>query len=228
VLDRGDAGTLRTFPLALKEAWSYTADVYRHIPSLDVCNPRENGSPAYFWPVGARAIDYRWESDGHFSRYLYLQSNPVVWTIALVAVLSATIGLIRPAFMRPGRPSPRRELLVVFVTMYWTYLIGLSLMRRVLYLHSYFIALVVAFVIAAIVSADLADSLISRRGPRLMRSAAGVLVAVTVAAYAFFYPLTYYGLLTATQFERRALVKWWGLTCAGCPPQPRHGCDGRL
>ena len=47
------------------------------------------------WPVGARTINYRWETDGSgLYRYLYLVPNPAVWAVSLLAVILSVAVLI--------------------------------------------------------------------------------------------------------------------------------------
>jgi dolichyl-phosphate-mannose--protein O-mannosyl transferase len=187
--------------------------VDRGKPPLDLCKAGENGSPFFMWPVGARAINYRWETDDqrHF-RYLYLQSNPVVWGIGLFSVLAAVALLLGGALAPPRTPLKRRGVLSVFVVMYLAYFVPFVWIHGVMYLYHYFIPLLFSFVICALV----ADEVQTISGTR-KRALAVSAVALVVVSFWFYKPLTYYEPLTDAQLQRRALIRLWDLTCVTCP-----------
>ncbi len=225
-LDEGRTGSIGMLPAELRNLWSYEAGVNRGIPALDMCSATENGSPPYYWPLGGRAINYRMETgDGHTFRYAYLQSNPVVWWLGLAALLAGTGLVLASPWVPRLRAWPHRELVAAFAALYWIYMIGLSLLPRVLYLYSYFLPLLFTFVIAGALVADAAALLgawwtVGRRTAVLTGVAAAI-----VAAYVFFAPLTYFQPLSEKQFARRALVGIWDLTCGSCGRrEPPLGC----
>ncbi|MDD4319421.1 MAG: phospholipid carrier-dependent glycosyltransferase, partial [Candidatus Peribacteraceae bacterium] len=77
VIAEGRTASLLAFPVMLRDSIRYVPFYNRGAPRLDLCKADENGSPFYLWPLGARSINYRWETpDGTEYRYLYLQSNP--------------------------------------------------------------------------------------------------------------------------------------------------------
>jgi dolichyl-phosphate-mannose--protein O-mannosyl transferase len=207
VLRTGGTATPATFLPMLRDSLAYSWSVDRGKPPLDLCKPGENGSPFYMWPVGARAIDYRWESDDdvHY-RYLYLQANPAVWALALVGLLGAVALLIAAAIAPSLVVLKRRGALAVFVAMYVGYFVPFFWIHGVMYLYHYFIPLLLTFVLCALVLDEL-------RTPRRFAVFAALLV---VAGFWFYKPLTYYEPLTNAQLQRRAVVRLWDLTCATC------------
>jgi len=209
--------SLLAFPIMIRDSLKFVGHYNKGAPRLDLCKADENGSPWYFWPFGARAINYRWETpDSKSYRYLYLQSNPVVWFTGVLAVLLAVSLLLSSVFF-PGKEKLRnRYLLLVFTGMYISYLIAISRIERVLYLYHYFIPLILTFILAALVVTELRtignkELTDSRRTTGLM-----ILGGLIFAAFQFYRPLSYYEPLTDAQFKRRAIVPLWELTCINC------------
>jgi dolichyl-phosphate-mannose-protein mannosyltransferase len=218
VLQEGRRPPLSLLPVMVGDAYAVTASVNRTLVPLDLCNPKDAGSPVFFWPFGARAINYRMEtSDNVHFRYLYLQSNPVVWGVGLLAVIASVSLLVASMLAPPARPLRHRGLLLVFTVMYVAYMGLLASMHRVLYLHAYLLPLTFTFVLAALVAAE-----VDQIGPfaltekRKTAALAGVAVFI-VAGWSFYKPFTYFDPLTNEQFQRRAIVRLWDLTCAHCP-----------
>jgi dolichyl-phosphate-mannose-protein mannosyltransferase len=214
---RGTA-TPATFLPMLRDSLAYARYVDRAKPPLDLCKPGENGSPFYMWPIGARAIDYRWESaDNVHYRYLYLQANPVVWALALAGLLSA-VALLGAAAVVPSRVTlKRRRVLAVFVVMYFAYFVPFFWIHGVMYLYHYFIPLILTFALCALVLDEMQTLGLVRQ-----RRLATVAAALVVVGFWFYRPLTYYEPLTDAQLQRRALLSAWDLTCATCE---RHPCQ---
>jgi dolichyl-phosphate-mannose--protein O-mannosyl transferase len=128
--------------------------------SLDLCKKDENGSSAFFWPLGARSINYRWETPGlaegqapetQVYKYLYLQANPVVWWASFAGVLLGFAMLLSHVFFAPKKPLEQKFFLTVFLAVYASYMIAISRIDRVMYLYHYFLPLLLSFLILAIV-----------------------------------------------------------------------------
>lgn len=217
ILNQGLTRSLSSFPVMLRDSLRFTSHYARGVPRLDLCKRDENGSPFYFWPLGARAINFRWETpEGTHYRYLYLQVNPMVWWMSFAAVLLA-IGLLAAQLFFPLRePLRHRFLLTAFVTLYVCYMIAISQLDRVMYLYHYFPPLLFGFVICALVFLEL------RRFWTWEFSAQGkkigllLLSLLVFASFQFYRPLTYYQPLTDEQFKRRAFFGLWELSCVKC------------
>jgi dolichyl-phosphate-mannose-protein mannosyltransferase len=208
---RGTAGPSTFLPM-LRDSLAYSWYVDRGKPPLDLCKPGENGSPFYMWPLGARAINYRWESDDNVHyRYLYMQANPVVWAFALAALVAA-VALLVAAAMAPSRVAlKRRGVVTLFVAMYIAYFVPFFWIHGVMYLYHYFIPLVLTFVLCALVLDELPTAAAGGK-----RRVALIAAALVVAGFWLYKPLTYYEPLTDAQLRRRAIVPLWDLTCARC------------
>jgi dolichyl-phosphate-mannose--protein O-mannosyl transferase len=183
-----------------------------------MCKKDENGSPWFYWPFGARAISYRWESltDGNAYKYLYLQSNPVVWAMGLLGICLAVL-LLLAQYLVPTIPRLKhRFLLSTFTILYVCFLIAVSRIERVMYLYHYFLPLLFTFMLFALVFDEL-EILGKWRLTEVRKTS--ILLGLAVAiffSYQFYRPLSYYEPLTDKQFQSRSLLRIWDLTCVRC------------
>ena len=163
------------------------------MPKLDLSKPDENGSPSLFWPLGARAINYRWETpDGVFYKYLYLQVNPAVWLLGLSGVLGTTALIFVYIFFPLREPLKNRFLVATFLLLYWSYMTIISQLGRVMYLYHYFPALLFSFCLFALLveeAREIGNLLLNTRYKIIILA---VLSAAILVSYRFYSPLTYY------------------------------------
>ncbi len=216
-LDQGRAGSLASFPVMLRDSLRFVSHYNNGAPRLDLCKADENGSPFYFWPLGARSINYRWETpDSKTYHYLYLVANPVVWWSAFAGVLMAA-ALLVSSFLFPFRQQLRnRFLLCVFLGVYVSFMIAVSRIPRVLYLYHYFIPLIISIIIFALVFDELQNF-----GKKVLHEHGKTVIALTFAALIFlshqyYRPFTYYGGLNDAQFNRRNIFGLWDMHCVNC------------
>ena len=209
--------SLLSFPVMLRDSWKFVAHYNGGAPRLDLCKADENGSPFYFWPLGARSINYRWETpDGNSYRYLFLQANPVVWWTSFAAVLIAGSLLLCSVIAPPKNPLPHRFELTTFLGLYVAYMLAISRITRVMYLYHYFLPLLFSFVILALVFMDL------RQIGRIVLLEASktlclmVLGGLIFLSFQFYRPLTYYLPIIDEQFQRRVIFSLWELHCVHC------------
>ncbi|NDC37058.1 MAG: phospholipid carrier-dependent glycosyltransferase [Proteobacteria bacterium] len=193
----------------LKFAHSY----HTKVPRLNYCKADENGSYPLLWPLGARSINYRWEklTDGSV-RYLFLQANPVVWGVALSALLAALA--IVGARALGAHYSPRltnMDLLSGAVVSHLTYLAATLSLDRVFYLYHYFVPLLLCFILAAAllesIPAVVGISLTSWRRSWV----AFVIAALSLFTFFAYKPLTYYQPIGDDVLRRLQLLSLWDL-----------------
>ena len=211
-------GSLISFPLKIRDSFSYVKQYQKGVPILNLCKSSENGSPAFFWPLGARSINYRWETPdaGKSYRYLYLQSNPVIWLIGLFGVISTTSLLLISLFFPLKDPIENRFLIVTFLILYWGYMVIVSQLNRVMYLYHYFPPLLFSFCLFALWVKEIkriGKWLLTKKRKTLILA---VLAACILIAYRFYSPLTYYQPLTDDQFRQRMIFSLWDLRCVKC------------
>ena len=142
IANGGTANPLNFFVM-LRDNLKYMANYNKGVPRLDVCKPDENGSYPLVWPAGDKSINYRWEKNDEGVRYLYLQSNPIIWFSALIGVILSMI-LIVSKFIYKLEIKNKKTffLLICFTAMYVSYMVIMLRIGRVMYLYHYFIPLV--------------------------------------------------------------------------------------
>lgn len=202
---------ISNFYVELRDYLKYVGNYSKGVPRLNLCKKGENGSPFYWWPFGARTINYRWETknSGKEVSYLYLVPNPVVWMLALIAViLSTAFFLMR--FLFGGirmEKSDEHHLIVMFI-LYVSYMLSIARIDRVMYTYHYFIPLIFSFVLVAkwipyIVSG------IKLKDFKHKEFVAQLVVMLSIAAAWHYYsPLTYYRPLSCEGFTNRMFPGW--------------------
>ena len=56
ILKEGRNNSPASFPVMLKDSFRFTGIYTKGVPKLNLCKADENGSPAYFWPIGDKHI----------------------------------------------------------------------------------------------------------------------------------------------------------------------------
>jgi dolichyl-phosphate-mannose--protein O-mannosyl transferase len=216
IISDGTTGNILNFPVMIRDSINFISHYNKGVPQLNLSNQKENGSPFFLWPFGARAINYRWDTkDSKSYSYLYLQSNPVVWLSSFLAVLIGCSLLVASCFFK--LPLKNKYLLTIFVGIYLSYMVAVSFITRVLYLYSYFTPLILSFVILAIVFIELDNFCkwkLTRRSKIIILIVFACLIFIS---FLFYSPLTYHQPLTDKQFQMRNILPVWGLRCVNCP-----------
>ena len=215
ILSDGRNTSLLSFPVMLRDSWNFLSHYEAGVPQLDLCKADENGSPYFFWPFGARSINYRWETpDSTQYRYLYLQSNPVIWGIGLLGIiLSGSLllcSILTSIKLRHG------FLLTTFLGMYIAYMFVMSQLDRVMYLYHYFTPLLFSFFLFGISFLE-----IRRLGRWVLDDRRKVFVLCVIGflsflSFQFYRPLTYYEPLSDDEMQQRSILPFWDLHCVNC------------
>lgn len=217
LIDEGKNWNPVHFPLMFSESIKYFADYQQGVPDLDICKDGELGSPAFMWPFGGRGINYRWESaDEEKYRYLYLQSNPIVWWLALLGVVLSASLLISSVLLPLQQPLKNRIPLTVLLVLYLGYMGTMIHIPRVMYMYHYFPALVTGFMLFAYSLMEI--QVIARRNLSESDRIYILLGCATaiVIGFQMYRPLTYYLEVTNEQFQRRNLLRIWDIKCVNC------------
>lgn len=209
---------VENFYVELRDYFQYMNQYAAGVPRLDLCKIGENGSPFFWWPLGAKTINYRWETtdDSHVS-YLILVSNPVGWAIGLIAIILTFSFLVTKPFSVTNLFSKMDVLHIwVLFSIYLAYMISMANIGRVMYLYHYFIPLLLSFCLAA----KWIPPLVARYSTRLESDvdsiAQSVLILSLACGWYFMSPLTYYHPLTCTEFNRRAILDLWKMYPVNC------------
>ena len=217
LLMEGKTSSLFAFPTMLRDSEKFVGHYEQGVPRLDLCKADENGSPFFFWPLGARTINYRWETpDGYNYRYLYLQVNPVVWLAGLAGLFLSILLLLGPVFL-PVSQKPKSHLLIVtFLVLYLGYMVAMSRLERVMYLYHYFVPLLFTFILLALVVVELERFAKWHLTQERKTSILLLLSTLIFLGFQFYRPLTYYEPITDAAFKRRMIFQLWDLKCVHC------------
>jgi dolichyl-phosphate-mannose-protein mannosyltransferase len=199
------------FYIQLRDALAFISHYHEGVPKLDLTKPGEIGSPWYQWPLGGRAMDYRWETpDGTIYRYIYLIGNPATWLLSLLGVLGGTGLTISDLLFRFLAPE-RRWRPYVFTLVYWAYMIPPMFVQRVLYLYHYLPPMIIGIILFGLVIAEA-----TRLSWRTKRDILLIALIWVLAAFWVYKPFTFYGPLTNEQFQQRNVWPVWDLKCVKC------------
>ncbi len=217
IIDAGRTASPLAFPVLLTDAMAFVSHYEDGVPQLDLAKEDENGSPWFLWPIGARTINYRWETpDGYSYRYLYLVANPVVWLVSFFAVIAGALLFLAPYVVAGAQKSRLHVELGTFIGLYAAYLAAVSRIERVMYLYHYFLPLFFSMILVGIVVASVA-----RIGKWTVKDEhrTVALLALAVAAFIGFQiyrPFTYYTPMTDDAVSARAIFKLWDMRCVEC------------
>lgn len=217
ILNAGEGASPAGVLMAMQHSVKKVA-FQKSAPALDLCKVAENGSPPILWPLGSHSILYgsEYEEAVGMSRYLYLQINPVVWSIGLLGVLFSFAYVTSALLFWQGRATSRLYYMSVLLVVYVSYMLAVSSIDRVMYLYHYFIPLLLSFILFGL-SFDEIRSLGPWKLTQNMRDITLSILALCVfLSFQFYRPLTYFEPISNESVERRALFPLWELRCRGC------------
>jgi dolichyl-phosphate-mannose--protein O-mannosyl transferase len=231
ILRDGENGSIRHFGVMLRDSMAFVGHYQKGVPKLDLCKEGENGSPWFLWPIGARAINYRWETEGGdesaLYQYLYLQSNPVGWLLGLMGVLLAAMLLVASVVLPLRRPLENHLMLVVFLGLWVAYMVAISRLDRVMYLYHYFLPLLFSYLLFGLVVVEIREIAGWRVDDRRRLALLMLSALLVLGSFWFYRPLTYYQPITDADLMKRSLVRLWDLHCVRCDltsPLVRRSC----
>lgn len=208
-------------PLTPEVVWHATTGYYGYMKHdfVGEVKTEPNGSQPIMWPFMSKAINYRWDFDGHRTAYTQMVGNPVDWGIGLFGILGALIAVITRR-LRQEAPEETRDLDLTeaLLAMYVVFM-GVHIylgLQRVMYIYHYFIGLALSFMLAALVF-----RIAARRFAPLARHRFAVLCTVSVliaGTFLFYSPLTYHQQMTRAACEARNVP----VTLVVCQPVKKH------
>ncbi|BCD68939.1 phospholipid carrier-dependent glycosyltransferase [Nitratiruptor sp. YY09-18] len=211
IIKKGETANPKYFWIMLRDNLKYMSNYQKGVPRLNLCKPGENGSLFIGWPLGIKAINYRWEKHGNEVRYIYLQGNPVTWMIGLIAaILSGVLVLAVFLFGLPIKNRNIFEYIAGFFFIYVSYMIAVGQIPRVMYLYHYFIPLTISYILAVLLLWYLYEEEIKAKN-RIVWTGIIMIAAAIVFAWWFFSPFTYYKPLNTQEFNKRVWFDYWQL-----------------
>ncbi len=210
ILNGETANPLHFFTM-LGDYIKYIDNYERGVPKWDPTKVGENGSPAFMWPFGYKSINYRWTKWRGQVAYLYLQGNPLIWLLSLIAIILSFVFVAGRIFynIKP-KDEKRAKLITYFVILYFSYMAAMLKIERVMYLYHYFIPLVFSFFLIVLIFIDFFNEYIQKKD-KLIIIAATLMAVEIVGVFLFYSPFTYYIPLDSLEFMQRVWSKVWGL-----------------
>ncbi len=211
ILKEHKTASITSFPTMMIDSIAFMQHYAKGVPKYNACKKGENGSLAATWPFGNKSINYRWGKKDGKVRYLYLQSNPVIWFSIFFAVVIAT-SLLLSKFIFGLHVKDRRlfYLIGVFTSMYISYMFVMFNITRVMYLYHYFIALFFgAFVLFLLFNYIFKEQIEANN--KVLNIAVTIFVAEVIFTYYWFSPFTYYQPLSTIEFMDRVWFDFWKL-----------------
>lgn len=200
------------FSIRLIDSLQYHVMYNRGVPNLKLGNPDEIGSPWYYWVLGGKAINYRWETnDGVVYKYSYLITNPITWMISLLGVILSTSMVISLAFFNFLPNSRLRSSMIIFVGIYWAYVIPFWFIQRVMYLYHYLPGMMVGLILFSIVTR--LHSISNKKYFLFILSLVGLMALIV---FILLSPFVYYQGLTEAEFQMRNFWPFWEIQCVSC------------
>lgn len=198
----------------IRDSLAYSAQYHSKVPKLNYCKADENGSYPLLWPLGARSINYRWQKlpDGTV-QYLYLQSNPTVWFLALTAVIGAivTIGSRIIGVRSSNSRMPHEDLIFGLLASYLLYIGATLAVDRVFYLYHYFIPLLLSFILLVILLEELPSIFGANLNSYRRDLLATAIPVIVIPTFLYFKPFTYYEPLSHQEVKNRGWLNLWDL-----------------
>jgi dolichyl-phosphate-mannose-protein mannosyltransferase len=211
----GKTWSPKTFAIGMADNLKYMSEYADGVPRLDVCKSDENGSFSTGWPLSKKTISYRWDRnvvDGQvIVNYKYLIGNPIVWLSILAGIILSS-GLIMGRFIygNPVKDEPLFMWICAFTALYFSYMIAILQIERVMYLYHYLVPLIFGAVNLALVFTYLyRDEVIANNKHTMINL--GLFALLVIAVFGFFSPFTYGFGLTEDQFELRNWFSFWKL-----------------
>ena len=211
IIAKGETANPKHFLTMFKDNLRYMSDYQKGVPRLNLCKKGENGSLFIGWPLGIKAISYRWEKHGSQVQYIYLQGNPVTWMIGLIAVLLSIVLVVAVfVFRLPVQNRRTFEYITAFTFIYISYMIaiGISEQVRVLYLYHYFVPLTISYILAVLLFDYLFREYLK---DKITLASLGLIAGAIVYTWWFFSPFTYYKPLNTEEFNKRVWFDYWRL-----------------
>jgi dolichyl-phosphate-mannose--protein O-mannosyl transferase len=209
LLAKGEVANPLHFWTMFQDNLRYMEEYQKGVPRLNLCKPGENGSLFIGWPLGIKAISYRWEKHGSQVQYIYLQGNPVTWMIGLISLL-LSIALVVGVYLFKAPVKNRRtfRFITIFTALYIAYMIAIGQIPRVMYLYHYFIPLTISYILATLLFFYLFEEQLQRR---IVKVSLGLIAGAIIFAWWFFSPFTYYKPLNTEEFNKRVWFDYWQL-----------------
>lgn len=215
--EKGERNIFYFFTLLKKNAYTFVKQYEKGVAPLNLCNEDENGSPVFFWPIGARSIQYNQITKDNITRYIYLQVNPVIWFIGLIGAILGISIFVSSCFGKINIiENDKKDIFYILTLSYVGYMGAMLLINRVMYLYHYFPALIFSLLILASLLSHV-DKIFTFKLNKKFNISVGVFISLlVVVAFYFYSPLSYFKPMSPEMMKKLSLLSAWDLKCANC------------
>src|SRR5262249_6013451 len=143
-LNEGRSGSIAMFPVLMRDWLHFVPKYNEGAGKLNLSRPGENGSPFFYWPFGARAINYLCftpNGTNTWPRLLYLVCNPVAWICGLLGLILAVVFVVGDSVLDIRQRPTHLGAMALFLGLYVIYMGVIAQVDREMYLYHYFVPL---------------------------------------------------------------------------------------
>ncbi len=183
------------------------------------------------WPFGSRPIHLRSNPVSQGEETLMLMMpNPINWLLALIALaflpgIFFLQAVLRVRFFKGFQSSA----IISLGSIYLIFMIVLSLVRRMLYMHHYLTALIISFILFAFFWKSLLDYWPQTKYQKRLQITAIALASLSILSFSFFKPIIYGDRMNCADMNKRFFIRFWDLSHKACPhpaaEEPALGWD---
>lgn len=209
ILEKGETGNLKHFPLMLKENYLYMKHELTGVPPAEYKKATEAGSRPVLWPLGWKGITYMKDMNDGRVKCLQLQGNPLIWLTGLLSfIISAVIAAGTYIFRKPVKNRKIFISIIYLLTLYISYMTVMVSLKRGMYLYSYLVPLIFTLILAFLNFYYIFEEKILKN-KRIIYIAMGIFCFALVLIYRYYSPVTYYEPLFPEELEKRMWSDFW-------------------
>lgn len=220
-----DFGPVEAFYIQLRDNLRYSFAYEERVPQLDLDSGSRSGTFPIMWPFSSRPISYRWShAREEVKRYLYLIPNPVVWGLCLLSLI-LSIGVVFLTLLTGKKivSDQTYRYLCIFLILYFSLMLPMMAIRRILYIYHYFLPLLLTMLMFAVLFPDLfkhsENKMIRKHGMNLLK----LIPVLVMGMFFYFYAFTYYEPQDCQEFNEHGIFRFWNLKAQYCkdPANPQ-------
>jgi dolichyl-phosphate-mannose-protein mannosyltransferase len=189
------------------------------VPPYSLAKGSLSASFPITWPLGSRPIHLRSNPDAQGLKSLMVMiPNPVNWLFALIGlILLPGIFFLQKVMRVRFFKDFHSSAIISLGSIYLIFMIGLSMVRRMLYMHHYLTPLMISFILFAFFWKSLLDHWTGAKQQRRLKFLSIAMAAMSVLSFCFFKPITYGDDMTCTDMNKRFFIRFWDLSHMACP-----------
>lgn len=200
----------------LYDHFAFLPHYTKGVPELNYCKRDENGSPWYWWLVGGKSINYRWEKEDGLTKFLYLVANPFGWALSLLGVFLALIVVGNRLFFNMQIAKDRIWIIATLLFSWISYMGIFGNLGRVMYLYHYFVPLLIGWIMLGFLAPMLTHIGAFQLTSNFKKIFLFTALSLEVASFALFSPFTYAIGISDKEVAKLNWLSVWDIHCVDC------------